>query len=141
MPNADGPVAAVFLLRSDGAALFQLRDDKPNLRHAGMWVPPGGHQEPWEPIAACARRELREETGYDCPDPRRLAAFTDDQGDGWPPYELTVFWARYDGAQPLRCMEGRDLRFIERREAATFPIPSYLVPIWDMAIAALGQTL
>jgi hypothetical protein len=29
------PVAAVVLLRQDGAALFQLRDDKPGLRHAG----------------------------------------------------------------------------------------------------------
>ena len=60
-------VGAVFLLRSnDGASLLQLRDDKPGLRHARQWVPPGGHAKFEEEIDACARREFLEETGYNC---------------------------------------------------------------------------
>ena len=57
-------VGAVFLLRKDGAALLQLRDEKPGLRHAGKWVPPGGHAEDWEKIEDCASREFYEETNY-----------------------------------------------------------------------------
>ena len=45
-------VGALFLLRDDGALLLQLRDEKPNLRHAGMWVPPGGHIEADESVEA-----------------------------------------------------------------------------------------
>ena len=33
-------VAAVFLLRDDGAVLLQHRDDKPDISHPGQWVPP-----------------------------------------------------------------------------------------------------
>ena len=68
-------VAAVILLRHDGAALLQHRDDKPGLRNAGMWVPPGGHAESDELMLDCARRELREETEYDASDLRFLLSF------------------------------------------------------------------
>ena len=59
-------VGAIFLLRDDGALLLQLRDDKPNLRHAGMWVPPGGHIDDDESIEQGTRREFLEETDYVC---------------------------------------------------------------------------
>ena len=57
-------VGALFLLRDDGALLLQLRDEKPNLRHAGMWVPPGGHIEADESVEQGTRREFLEETDY-----------------------------------------------------------------------------
>ena len=59
-------VGGVVLLREDNAALLQLRDNKPGLNAAGLWVFPGGHCEPGESLEAGARREFREETGYDC---------------------------------------------------------------------------
>ena len=129
-------VAAVVLLRDDGAALLQLRDDKPGLRHAGTWVMPGGHCQPGEPLEAGARRELCEETGYTCDTLHWLMSLEDDQPSGWPVYPLVMFWARYDGVQPLRCFEGQALRFIERQSAGAFAIPDYLLHIWDAAIAA-----
>jgi ADP-ribose pyrophosphatase YjhB (NUDIX family) len=49
-------VGVLFLLRDDGALLLQLRDEKPNLRHAGMWVPPGGHIEADESVEQGTRR-------------------------------------------------------------------------------------
>src|SRR5207244_7304545 len=58
-------VAGVVLLRDDNSALLQLRDNKPGLNAAGLWVFPGGHCEPGESIEAGARREFREETGYE----------------------------------------------------------------------------
>ena len=126
-------VGAIFLLRTDGAALLQLRDDKPGLRHAGQWVPPGGHAEPEEGIEACAKRELLEETNYRCGDLYRLVEFVDVVAD-WPSYVLTVFWDLYDSIQALVCNEGQELRFIGRNEVDKYPIPSYLVPIWDIAL-------
>ena len=57
-------VAAIFVLREDGAALLQHRDNKLNIRHPMMWGPPGGHVEANETELTCAKRELFEETDY-----------------------------------------------------------------------------
>ena len=132
-------VAAVFVLRDDGAALLQHRDDMPGLRDAGKWVPPGGHLDSDESREACARRELREETAYDARVLYLLSSFLDTHNTDWPPYELTVFWTRYDGVQPVRCLEGQALEFIRREDAAHYDVPEYLVHEWDAAIAALAN--
>ena len=132
-------VAAVFLLRADGALLMQRRDNKPGLPLAGMWAPPGGHCEDGESIIACARREFREETGYDCADLNMLGSFIDDHVRNHPPYPLTVFWSKYDGLQAVQCFEGEAMEFIQRERASSFEIPSYLLAIWDQAIAALRE--
>ena len=132
-------VAAVFVLRDDGAALLQHRDDKPGLRHVGKWVPPGGHLDSGESREECARRELREETAYDARVLHWLSSFLDTHDADWPPYELTIFWTRYDGVQPVRCLEGQALEFIRREDAVRYDIPAYLVREWDAAIAALAN--
>ena len=129
-------IAGIILLRDDGAALLQHRDDKPGLRHAGMWVMPGGHCDPGETIEACARRELREETDYKCGDLHRLLSFKDEEN---PECHCIMFWARYDGRQPVRCLEGQALMFVPREQASLFLIPGYLLDLWDMAIAALAM--
>ena len=135
----EAPVAGIFLLRDDGAALLQHRDDKLGLRHAGMWVPPGGHCEPSEPFEACARREFLEETGYHCVELNWLTSFEDAYSGDWPPYQLTIYWASYDGLQPFQCMEGQALEFVQRLDAPAYPIPGYLVELWDLAIAAAAR--
>jgi 8-oxo-dGTP pyrophosphatase MutT (NUDIX family) len=129
----DDQVSAVFLLRADGAALMQHRDDKPGLRHAGMWVPPGGHRESGEDAVTCARREFFEETGYQCGQLEQLCVLIDEQ-PGWPPFELTVFLAPYDSEQSFECLEGQALQFITRAEADMQSIPEYLINLWDQAI-------
>jgi len=130
-------VAAVLLLRRDGAALLQHRDDKPGLRNAGMWVPPGGHAEPGESMIDCARRELREEAEYDATDLRFLLSF-DDTVEGWPTYHLTFFWCWYDGIQRVACHEGQALGFVERSTVINYQIPAYLINVWDAALAVEG---
>jgi transketolase len=129
-------VATVFILRQDGAALLQHRDDRPGLRRAGMWVPPGGGVDAGEPAEACARREIREETSYVCGELHRLDEVDDDPGDGGPAEQLHVFWTRYDARQTLVCLEGQDLRFVTRQAAAGYRMPAFLVNLWDRALAA-----
>lgn len=139
-PSSQEPVetvALVILLREDEAALLQLRDDKPGLPHAGMWGLPGGHCEPGETLEMTARRELQEETGYVC-DELHQVLFVEDRKlcETCPPFSLAVFWARYDGKQRLQCREGQAVRFVAPKDAKTHPMPQYLLPIWDEAIAA-----
>jgi 8-oxo-dGTP diphosphatase len=130
-------VAAVLLLRADGAALLQHRDDKPGLARAGMWVPPGGHCDPGESPLACARRELFEETGYRCNSLCQLTAFVDEVGGGHLPQYLHVFWAEYDGSQAVQCFEGQGLEFVPRERASDLPRPDFLIAVWDHALATL----
>ena len=127
-------VAAIYLLRGDGAALLQHRDDKPEISHPNMWVPPGGHCEEGESIEACARREFFEETDYRLADVHQIADFVDDHAEGFPPLQLTVFWSRYDGVQSLVCREGQALEFVPRDRAESLGVPGYLIDLWDAAI-------
>jgi len=134
-------VGAVFLLREDGAALMQHRDDKPGLPRAGMWVAPGGHCEADESDAACAAREFTEETDYRCHNLRRLKSTVDENDVTGEKYELVIYWDRFDGVQQPRCLEGQDLRFLPRQQAEEYGIPSCLIEAWDEAIAAAGLVL
>ena len=129
-------IGAVFVLRSDGAALLQHRDDKPGLRDAGMWVPPGGHRDNGESMEECARRELWEETDYRCGELWKLAQYQPDHDGDWPGCELHIFWTWYDGLQTVTCREGQALQFVKRAEACYYPIPRGLVAAWDLAITA-----
>lgn len=119
-------VGAIFLLRKDGATLMQLRDEIEGLRHAGVWVSPGGHAQPGENIEACARREFFEETNYWCNTLNWLTEFRDAVSDS-PEYILTIYWELYDSKQELICNEGQDLKFIGRNEVDKYFIPSYLI--------------
>lgn len=123
------PIAAVALLDDDDAVLLQLRDDIPEIVYPGQWVFPGGHGKPGESPAACARRELMEETGYDAESLEHLGAINDPRAGA--PNPIQVFTGRYDGLQPLECREGRELRFVGRAEAAQLDIPGFLVTAWD----------
>ena len=126
-------VGALFLLRTDGALLMQLRDEKPDLRHAGMWVPPGGHIEADESVEQGTRREFLEETDYLCRKINWLQMLEIGHPD-WPTYLLGVFWAFYDGKQKTKCREGQDLKFVGRNEADTLPTPEFLLNLWDQLI-------
>ena len=59
-------VVGVVLLRADGAALLQHRDNISTISDPGLWVFPGGHLEWGETPFAGAMREMEEETCYRC---------------------------------------------------------------------------
>ena len=130
-------VGALFLFRkNDHALLLQLRDEKPNLRHAGLWVPPGGHSEQEETIEECTRREFYEETNYHCKNINWFLALHIEHPQ-WPTYLLGISWAFYDNKQTIKCQEGQALKFIKRNEAKTLPIPVFIFPIWDKLLEGI----
>ncbi len=132
-------IAGVVLLRQDGAALLQHRDDKPGLRHAGLWVMPGGHCDPGESLETCACREFLEETTYQCGEVEWLIDFYREAEGEWKAYHLTFYWGVYDGQQSVQCLEGQDLQFIDRDRAADYPIPPEVMEAWDLAIARMAE--
>ena len=129
-------ICGVVLLRSDGAALLQLRDDIPGINDPGLWCFPGGHLEPAELRENGARREFLEETSYDCGELHRLVAFPAHAIGYAQDFELTFYWCRFDGKQSFACGEGQDLRFVARADADKLPHRDYLTRVWDLALEA-----
>ena len=115
LPHEHETVTAVVLLRDDGAALFQLRDDKPGLRHAGRWVIPGGHCEPGETWDQSARRELREETAYECGALHWLRTVEDRHDPRSAAYRLVVFWGSMMEHRRCPAVKGRPWRSLRAR--------------------------
>ena len=136
--NTAGIVCGVVLLRDDGAALLQWRDDRPDIQDPGIWVFPGGHAESGETAEAAARRELQEETCYQCSDLRLLASYPATALGHAESFELVFFWGRFDGRQEIRCCEGQAVRFIRRDAVHLLPTRDYLPRFWDQALAAAG---
>jgi len=129
-------VAGIILLRPDGAALLQLRDNKPGLSAAGLWVFPGGHCDPGESIEACARREFAEETAYQCRELHWLTTFLYRSEDTQKDYELTFFWSLYDGVQTVSCLEGQKVCFMPIELIDPRSMPAYMPAVWQAAIRA-----
>jgi 8-oxo-dGTP pyrophosphatase MutT (NUDIX family) len=123
-------VSGVVLLRDDGAALLQHRDEIETITDPGLWVFPGGHLEPDEAPDAGAAREFEEETCYRCAQLCLLTKFSVPEG------ELFFFWDSYDERQPVECREGQALQFVARGDVEKLPRQNYLTRVWDLALAA-----
>jgi 8-oxo-dGTP diphosphatase len=123
-------VVGVVLLRDDGAALLQHRDDIETISDPGLWVFPGGHVEEGEAPEQGAVREFEEETCYHCARLRLLTRFLVPEG------ELLFFWDTYNRRQPVECREGQALQFVPREDVGKLPRQNYLTRVWDLALAA-----
>lgn len=137
--NRTSDVCGVVLLRDDGAALLQLRDDIPEIEDPGIWVFPGGHMETGEKPEDAARREFLEETCYRCGNLHFLVSYAAMELAYSGEHRMFFFWSRFDGQQEIRCREGQDLRFVQRHELSRLPAREYLQGIWDLALAAFGR--
>jgi len=129
-------VCGVVLLRKDGAAMLQHRDDIAGIADPGLWVFPGGHREDQETSEQAARREFLEETRYHCGELKSLGVFPGATLGYACDFALEFFWARFDATRTFECCEGQELRFVTRAEAARLPVCSYLFRIWDLALLA-----
>ena len=64
LKNTVAQGVSAILMNAEGKVLLQHRDDNPNIRYPGHWALFGGSIEPGEAPHAAARREVREEIGY-----------------------------------------------------------------------------
>jgi 8-oxo-dGTP diphosphatase len=128
-------VCGVVLLRDDGAALLQLRDDRPDIQDPAMWVFPGGHVEDSETLEAAARREFQEETEYVCGELRPVLSYRGEDIGYRADFAISFFGCAYDGVQHVVCHEGQCLRFVPRSELSNLSAPRYMPEVWDQAIA------
>lgn len=123
-------VVGVVLLRDDGAALLQHRDDLATISDPGLWVFPGGHLESNETPRDGAAREMEEETAYRCHNLRPLVRLAIEEG------ELLFFWESYDGRQYVACREGQAVEFVDRQKVESLPKQPYVIDVFDLALAA-----
>ena len=107
--------AGVLLIDDRGWILLQLRDA--HGAYPYHWATVGGAIEPGETAEQAARRELREETGY-VADALHFGSEVTVPLPGGTSRTAALFYARYDGAQPIACHEGLRIDFVD---PATLP--------------------
>jgi 8-oxo-dGTP diphosphatase len=108
--------AGVVLVRRDGAVLMQHRGELPPGKYWPLcWAYPAGHVEEDEDFESAARRELREETGYEVSE---LALLIEEEHELIDGKRATrhVFWAMYDDKQEIQCNEGLEMKFLTLEE-------------------------
>lgn len=113
---------SVFVLNGRGELLLQRRADG-KYHSGGLWTNTAcGHPRPGEPVAAAARRRLREEMGFECALMSAGAfVYRAEVGGGLVEHELDhVFHGRHD--------------------AAPHPDPAEVSEwLWILPLAALGE--
>ncbi|MFA7301618.1 MAG: NUDIX hydrolase [Candidatus Shapirobacteria bacterium] len=112
---------SVILVKSDGSVLSQHRDNIPEISGPDTWCACGGALEPTDSsLKYGAARELKEETGYEVKE-SDLKLLTEDtyQNEKGVQIHRNIFWAEYDGNQPIGCSEGQEIRFISPSEFHT----------------------
>jgi 8-oxo-dGTP pyrophosphatase MutT (NUDIX family) len=111
--------AGVLLIDERSWILLQLRDAHGVYPH--HWGTVGGKVESGETVEEAARRELAEETGYVAGPLLFGAEVTLTLPDGTPRV-ATLFYAHYDGVQPLACREGARIAFVDPTTLDDLPI-------------------
>jgi 8-oxo-dGTP pyrophosphatase MutT (NUDIX family) len=109
-PKASASVG-VLLIDDRGWILLQLRDGHGIYPY--HWATVGGAVEEGETLEAAIQREVDEETGYQLTAPLTLGSRATLVLPNGHVREATLFFARYDGLQPIDCREGLQITFVD----------------------------
>jgi mutator protein MutT len=114
------PAVSVAVVRDERVLLVK-RARAPSL---GLYAFPGGKVEAGETLELAARRELREETGVEATEFRRLRdIFIEGGGEGHPvDYLLTVFGAAYAAGEAIAADDAETAEFYSLAEMEKLPL-------------------
>jgi 8-oxo-dGTP pyrophosphatase MutT (NUDIX family) len=110
----------VILVDHRGWILLQRRDGRGLYPH--HWATVGGTVEAGETLEAAVRRELYEETGYTLSTPLRFGSRSTLTMPHGQVRDVTIFFARYDGVQPIACHEGLEITFVNPATLAALSV-------------------
>jgi 8-oxo-dGTP diphosphatase len=122
-------VVSAAVVRRDGRYLVTRRQRGVHLE--GLWEFPGGKCEAGESIAACLRRELREELGTDAVVGEELLAVTHH----YPERSIELHFLACELTQEPAPLLGQEMRWAARGELRSLQFP----PADDELIALLER--
>jgi len=113
-----------YLLSPDGRQVLLVhRNRRPNDAHFGKYNGLGGKLEPDEDVAACLRREVREESGLECEELRLCGTISwpgfGKGGEDWFGFVFRV--DRWGGTPPAENAEG-DLIWVDIGRVLELPL-------------------
>ncbi len=124
--NQDRPgercAALIFAVDAQNRVLMQLRDDRADVDHAGLWMPFGGGVERGETLLEAAVREFEEEVGLRVA-PDEFRPFARAVSDGPARTRLYAFETRLDVTpDAIRLGEGAGFAFLTTRLLRRVPL-------------------
>jgi mutator protein MutT len=110
-------VVTAAVIERDGAFLVTRRQAGTHL--AGSWEFPGGKCDPDEPLAACLRRELREELDADAEVGEEIYTTTHD----YPDRRIELHFLSCRLLTEPSAMLGQEMRWVARRDLDSLEFP------------------
>lgn len=113
-----------YVLSGDGSRVLMIyRNRRKDDLHLGKYNGLGGKMEPGEDVAACMRREIREEAGIECLDMRMRGTLSwpgfGKNGEDWLGFVFVI--DRYSGEPHEGNHEGT-LEWVERKRLMELPM-------------------
>jgi len=120
-------ISAVCLINGD-SYLFQLRDNKIEIRSRGKWVLPGGKKNQMETSKNAAIREFYEETNYKLKTILPIGRYFINEYF-YKSFYLSLFFAYFSPNQKIYCREGQRLKFINKSNFNLYNVDPFIKKI------------
>jgi len=130
----DNVVAAVILNEKE-QILFQLRDQKEEIRSPGKWSLPGGFRKQSETSVQAVKREVFEETNLVLINPLYFANLI-DIFEGPQYISIDFYFEKINFPYKLEVNEGQDLKFFNLSDAVHLNINKhiYLISLYALEL-------
>lgn len=120
-------ISAVCLINGE-SYLFQLRDNKIDIRSRGKWVLPGGKKNQMETSKDAAIREFYEETNYKLKTISPIGRYFINEYF-YKSFYLSLFFSYFSPDQKIYCGEGQRLKFINKSNFNLYKVDPFIKKI------------